>query len=156
MKYYVDILAALLTPAIAIITTYIAIQQYRNGKAKLRHDLYDRRMAVYKAASKYLSLVVITYAITENPEEEKKALQEFIAANSESHFLFDKEVVNYLALIHITGIMRPTTRYLIEKGDPAQVEEQKQKLAETTETHRQQLQGLQDVFMKYLDLKNLK
>src|SRR6185312_2836025 len=41
-------LQALLTPVVAIVTTYIAYQQYR-----IRHDeralaLYDRRLAIYK------------------------------------------------------------------------------------------------------------
>ncbi len=35
---FIQILAALLTPMIAIVTTYIAIQQYRGGTLKLRHD----------------------------------------------------------------------------------------------------------------------
>ncbi len=43
-KDYVDVLSALLTPFIAIITTYIAYQNYRNAKLKLRHELYDKRL----------------------------------------------------------------------------------------------------------------
>lgn len=155
-----EILSALLTPLIAIITTYIAVQQYRTGRAKFRHELYDRRMAVYKAASKYLTLVAVNYddgtGEGEKANEEKKAFREFDIANAESAFLFDDKVVRYLNDIYFTGFLRPTGRYLIKHGDDENVEEQKQKLAESTSRHLVQLQGLRDVFMKYLDLKNLK
>ena len=53
-KVYIDIFSALLTPTIALVTTYIAIQQYRNNRAKLRHELYDRRVAVYNAVGNFL------------------------------------------------------------------------------------------------------
>jgi hypothetical protein len=76
-KDYVDIFSALLTPTIALITTYIAIQQYRRERAKFRHELYDRRLAVFKAASNYLSIAT-SYTTTENFDEEEKAFREFL------------------------------------------------------------------------------
>ena len=153
----INTLSALLTPTIAVITTYIAVQQYRSGKAKFRHELYDRRMAVYKAANNYLSVVVVGYTGRDNAEEEEKeAFKEFVATNAETAFLFDNEVVMYLASIHITGGIRLPTRYMMKMGDPVLAKEQEQKLAETTQKHQEQLYGLRDVFMKYLDLKNLK
>jgi hypothetical protein len=55
MKPYIEIFSALLTPTIAVITTFIAIQQYRNNRLKQRLDLYERRMAIYKAVTAYIS-----------------------------------------------------------------------------------------------------
>jgi hypothetical protein len=155
-KDYVDIFSALLTPTIALITTYIAIQQYRRERAKFRHELYDRRMAVYKAASKYLAIVVTNYSARDSSDEERKAFLEFQAANAESPFLFDQDVAGYLGLIHMTGATRFPTHYLIKHGEPSEINKHRQILAETTTKHREHLRTLQDVFMKYLDLKNLK
>ena len=45
----VPVLSALLTPTIAIITTYIAYEQWRTNRNKLKLDLFDRRFAVYDA-----------------------------------------------------------------------------------------------------------
>jgi hypothetical protein len=154
-KDYVDIFSALLTPLIAIITTYIAIQQYRSGRAKFRHELYDRRLAVFKAASTYLSIAT-SYPFGDNTDEETKAFKEFVAANAESQFLFDREDWLYLGTIHMTGSMRPMARSMLKSGDPATVKEQERQLAESTEKQREQAIHLQEVFVKYLDLKNLK
>jgi hypothetical protein len=154
-KDYVDLLSALLTPLIAIITTYIAVRQYRNERAKFRHELYDRRLAIFKAASNYLSIAT-SYVTKENYDEEERAFREFLAANMESQFLFDKEDWLFLGVIHATGMMRPHARYMLKSGSPAIVKEQEQYLAESTEKHREQAMRLQEVFVKYLDLKNLK
>jgi hypothetical protein len=58
MKPYVDLFAALLTPVIAIVTTYIAIQQYCANQLRLRHDLYDRRLALYNAVAEFIANVM--------------------------------------------------------------------------------------------------
>jgi hypothetical protein len=58
MKPYVDLFAALLTPVIAIIATYIAYQQYRANQLKLRHELYDRRLLLYNAVAEFLAHIV--------------------------------------------------------------------------------------------------
>jgi hypothetical protein len=58
MKPYVELFAALLTPVIAIVMTYIAIQQYRANKIKLRHDLYDRRLLLYNAVAEFLAHII--------------------------------------------------------------------------------------------------
>ena len=51
----VDFLQALLTPAIAVLTVVIAVAQYRLSKAKFRHELYERRSAVFKATMKFIA-----------------------------------------------------------------------------------------------------
>jgi hypothetical protein len=54
-QYLVQIFGALLTPTIAIITTYIAISQWRINKTRLDLDLYDRRLAIFKAVEEFMS-----------------------------------------------------------------------------------------------------
>ena len=49
----VDVLSALLTPTIAVIATYVAYQQWRVNKTRLDLDLYDRRLAIYKAVDAF-------------------------------------------------------------------------------------------------------
>ncbi|HWS89588.1 MAG TPA: hypothetical protein VN282_21630 [Pyrinomonadaceae bacterium] len=155
-KDYVDIFSALLTPTIALITTYIAIQQYRRERAKFRHELYDRRLAVFKAASKYLAIVTSYNTIIDTVQEEINAYNEFVAANMESQFLFDKEDWLYLGNIHMTGTKRSMARLMLRSDDPASVKEYEQSLAEAAETHREQAMRLREVFVKYLDVKKLK
>jgi len=49
--------SALLTPLIALIAIYIAFQQHGINKLRLRHELYERRIAVYEAVQKHLSKI---------------------------------------------------------------------------------------------------
>ena len=55
----VAFLQALLTPAIAVLTVVIAVAQYRLAKAKFRHELYERRSAVYKATMQLIAQVTL-------------------------------------------------------------------------------------------------
>jgi hypothetical protein len=49
--------AALLTPVIAVITTYIAIEQHRINRLKVRLDLFDKRYAIYQGVKKFILFV---------------------------------------------------------------------------------------------------
>jgi hypothetical protein len=80
----VDFLQALLTPAIAVLTAYIAVMQYLLAKAKYRHELYERHSAVYKAA------MTIIARVTERGQAGLEDLHTFFRDASEVAFLFKK------------------------------------------------------------------
>jgi hypothetical protein len=80
----IDFLKALLTPAIAILTAYIAFAQYRLAKAKHRFELYERRSAVYKAAMKFIAQV------TSGGNASLEDSRTFLRDTSEAGFLFKK------------------------------------------------------------------
>lgn len=154
---YVEILSALLTPVIAIITTYIAVQQYRSGKARFRHDLYDRRMAIFKATSKYLAVGSMPITLGDSQiENENQAYQEFVAANAESQFLFDEDLVLYLGLIHATALTRFMLRLRQKNSSPSERKSIENELSDTTRKLSEQNMGLRKVFLKYLNLRKLK
>lgn len=50
-----DVLSALLTPLIAAIAVYIAYRQFRVERLRLQHELYERRLKVYRAVQSFLS-----------------------------------------------------------------------------------------------------
>ncbi len=79
-----EIMTALIAPAIAIVAVYIAFQQHRINEQRLRHETYERRLKVYKAVQKHLSLILrdgkTTYPLC----------TEFYTEASEAAFLFDK------------------------------------------------------------------
>jgi hypothetical protein len=54
----IQIFAALLTPLVALVTTYIAVQQYRANKLKIKLDLFEKRYAVYDGAKQFILLAV--------------------------------------------------------------------------------------------------
>jgi len=78
----VDFFKALLTPAIAALTAVIAVAQYRLAEAKFRHELYERRSAVYKATMKFIAQV------TSGGNAKDDDLHAFSRDTSEVTFLF--------------------------------------------------------------------
>lgn len=79
--------AALLTPTIAAITTYVAVQQYRMARAKKELELYDRRLAIYKNTQH-----IIYFCFRGNIVTQDK-YGEWLDSVAEAEFLFGKEVV---------------------------------------------------------------
>lgn len=47
-KIWIDWFTALLTPFIAVITVYIAFQQYKIQRYKVKYDLFERRLKLYE------------------------------------------------------------------------------------------------------------
>jgi len=94
MNYFlsmtIDILTALLTPTVAILGVYIAIQQYKLAKEKHRIEIYDRRMKIYSAT---LELIRST---NRNSDISEDAFYKFEEGIAEAEFLFGKEVVTLL------------------------------------------------------------
>jgi hypothetical protein len=84
---YVQVLSALLTPLIAIITRYIAIQQYRTSRSKLRYELYDRRLAIYNAVIRF-----IYDNINETEPLTIQRLLQFKAETGQCFFLLGEDV----------------------------------------------------------------
>ncbi|MEX1107435.1 MAG: hypothetical protein WEC00_00860 [Dongiaceae bacterium] len=55
----VDWLAALLTPVIGVIAIYVAWQQWKLNKRRLKLDLFDKRCEVYKAVKELHSNIIV-------------------------------------------------------------------------------------------------
>ena len=95
---WIDILAALLTPTIALIALYIAYQQYKINQQRLRHETYERRLRVYKAVQAHLSIIL---------RAGKTSYQEctlFYSEASEAAFLFDNSVMDKIDEIYRKSI----------------------------------------------------
>lgn len=94
----IDVAKALLTPAIAVVTAYIAWQQWRTNRQKLALDLYDRRVSVYEQVKKILSIVMREAHATYDE------LLAFRSATSQADFLFGPEIPKYLDDIYQHGV----------------------------------------------------
>ena len=58
LRCIIDIFPVLLTPLIAIIAIYIAYQQYKVNKHRFTHELYEKRIIVFKAVMKFISKII--------------------------------------------------------------------------------------------------
>jgi uncharacterized ubiquitin-like protein YukD len=98
IEQIIDISKALLTPAIAIIATYIAWQQWKTNQQKLNLERYDRRLVVYEEVRKILSIIV------RDADASYEDLLKFRTAVSEADFLFGEEIPLYIDEIYKRGI----------------------------------------------------
>ncbi|MDD8017953.1 MAG: hypothetical protein PHP42_06240 [Bacteroidota bacterium] len=98
MQDIIQFFSAMLTPVIAIVTVYIAIQQYRLSKFRTRHELFERRSAVYKAVMIFLRE---TTRLDHNMDE---SLSHFMGDTADSFFLFKSEINDHIESLYLKGI----------------------------------------------------
>jgi len=84
----------LLVPVIAGVVAYIAYQQHKTNRDKLRFDLYDRRLKVFEGLMDLLSVIFRKGKCNDQERDQ------FQRATVEGSFLFNKDIANYLDTIH--------------------------------------------------------
>ena len=86
----------------------IAWQQWRVAENKLRLDLFDRRYKVYDATKKFLAVIIREATSTDSQ------LFEFNVGTSDAEFLFEADLVAYLAQIRKRALHMRTAQQLFE------------------------------------------
>jgi hypothetical protein len=93
----VNLLNALLTPTIAILTANIAWRQYLDGKTRLDLDRYEKRLAVYKAVRTFLSGAVASANV------KSRDIMQLRVDTSEASFLFGRDIPDYISELVARG-----------------------------------------------------
>jgi hypothetical protein len=94
----IGVLQALLTPMIAVTTTYIAYRQYRMSRDAKALELYDRRLRIYRA-----TLAILDYIRRGNAVDFDR-YADWSNDVAEADFLFGHEVSVLLdSLTHAVG-----------------------------------------------------
>lgn len=137
---------ALLTPVVAIFGLWIAINQLRVSKSKLRLDLYERRYKIYEAIRSVLGKI-----LREGPDNALKnyvLVHEFDVGTADSSFLFDQAVTDHLAkmrkkLIELAYLSQENRRQSEKVGGKPDFDkeyEQLNDLVEELTTHGQKFE----------------
>jgi len=87
---WVTVLAALLTPVVAVFATIIALQQWRTAREKLKLDLFDRRLPVYEQTRDILSRRMALGSISSSE------INDFGIKVRVSRWLFGSTIAEYL------------------------------------------------------------
>lgn len=90
--HWTNYLAALLTPTVAVLGSFIAYRQWRTAQNKLKFDLFDRRFAVYEASRDLLASVMTSG----KAKDEEVFKFKFLSATREAKWLLNNEVATYL------------------------------------------------------------
>jgi len=151
---WIEVISALFVPLIAIIGVFIAYQQYRINSQRLRHETYERRLAIYKTVQRYLSEVV-----RDGKTSFEKAL-EFRSEASEVFFLFDVSVQHRIDLIYEKSVRLEFLSKKISSGNKGNYlplgEERADAVAEEAELlkwHANELVDIRPFFAEKLGLQ---
>jgi hypothetical protein len=77
-------------PVIAAVGAGIALQQMHLARVKLRHDLYDRRFAVFQAARKLLAEVLTQGRASDDQ------IRSYVVGTADAGFLLNQDIATYL------------------------------------------------------------
>src|SRR5690242_16998721 len=88
---FIILLAALLTPFVAIFGGFIAWQQWRTAREKLKIDLFDRRLPIYEKTRDILSQqLALGHSL------EPAQVTDFGVKARVSRWLYDASIADYL------------------------------------------------------------
>lgn len=138
---WLTVLAALLTPTIAVFGAVIAYRQSTTARNKLKLDLFERRDVVYRATRDVLALGALMGRIDDED------LTKFIQGSSGAQWLFGPEVTYYL-----DGPLMVMIEKLRTANAQMQATEPSQRLVEQYEAVRKLVKWF-DVEQRELDAK---
>ena len=152
-KDYINVATAGLICLIAFLTAFIALQMYRFNKARLKHAVYEKRLAVYR------EIVALLSILTSGGDMTREALLNFRSRTHESGFLFDKELADYIEEIYTRGMKFWNTNMRL-RGPKLRIGEERDQV--TAENAAQmiwladQLPLLKKKFNRYLNMQDTK
>ena len=134
---------------IALFVAYIAWQQHRTNKQKLKLDLFDRRFEVYEATKKYLAKIGAKDDVTRDD------LVNFNIETNKSYFLFGNDIQEYLNELHSKGVILHSLNKKLRTDKLSQDEREEviEKEGKNFEWLTDQLTKSKDVFGKYMRFK---
>jgi hypothetical protein len=94
IPYFVQLLQALATPAIALLALVIGVFQWRTAQQKVVLDLFDRRL------EKYTAIREVVGRIIRSGDPSQRDVTEFLRAMDGAEFLFGNDVTGYLEKIY--------------------------------------------------------
>jgi hypothetical protein len=147
----VSVTVAAFTIWIALQQVAIARQQTKIAREKLKHDLYDRRYAVYLAFEKMLR---VSMGQKEAGEEERTILDANIAAH-QSLFLFNSEMRTYLIDLNQIAWRRIRKPELIENLKDLPVEARMHHLMQSEQDTGRLLNEADVLSMRFLPFLKL-
>jgi len=86
----VNLFSALLTPVIGVATISILILQYRLQRYKVKHELYEPRMKIYRSVRDFLQFVL------HSGDASQEQISKLIEETSEAQFLFKGKIRRHI------------------------------------------------------------
>lgn len=150
---WLEVIGILSIPLLTFVAVGIAILQYRINSQRLRFELYEKRLRVYKIVHKYLSEVMNDGTI------DADKIATFGTEASEGTFLFDKDAsdkITEIKKVSMSAYLKTEEINRIEKASIGNHDfgKEYEQLVKTQFNlvmwHSQQLSVIETLFAKYL------
>jgi len=150
----IQILQGLLTPVIACIAVYIAYQQHKTARYRLRLDLYNKRFNMFNSTKSLLGKIVSMGDVT------NEELSDFHRSTAEAIFLFKQDIPDYLGELDKQGSTLQRFEKRIKSSDFSIIgdkerEEILDKRGEIFSWFTEQFEVCQQKFGEYLNFENI-
>lgn len=154
----IKILNGLLTPIIAVLAVYIAYRQYQTANAKLKLDLYEKRLKIFRDFKAFIWLRITKL------EFEESELEDFEVNTNEFIFLFGDEIVKFRNALITKGKNlikkdREIKRRIVEENlhltDPMELKKLQKERDEISTWLETEHKNIENRFSKYLDFRKL-
>lgn len=88
--HWTQYVSATLLPAIAVLGLYLAYQQWQKARYRVKLDLFEKRLAIYRAATQLIG------SIAASGKASHHATQRYLAKTREAKWLFNDPIHHYL------------------------------------------------------------
>ena len=142
-KEWIDILSALLMPAIAFWGTLIAGLQWEINERRLKYELFPRRIELFDIISHYIADILRHGKVGQGKEAQ------FLRNTRNAFFIFDKDIEEYVDKIYKKSIELQLLQSSLT-GDASRNNMDNQTRIEGW--FKEELNGIRPKFQKYLSL----
>jgi len=142
-----NVFRALLAPVIAGVVAYIAYQQHKTNRDKLRFDLYDRRLKVFEG------LMVLLWVIFRKGTCNDQERDQFQRATVEGSFLFEKDIANYLDMIYEKTLKMGAIRAVLNLPSGEKRDQTVEKERQLFDWFMDQFEVSKEKFSRYLSFR---
>ncbi len=146
---FINILSAFLTPIIGLTTISILVLQYLLQRYRVRKDLYEPRIKIYRAVNEFLMHA------NQHDNVSEDTLTALIQSTTEARFLFRGKIRKHIYLLHSKGLK---LQIINKRLDNPHLERggERDKLVDALEEHSNwfsiQVEKTNKLFSKYLTL----
>ncbi len=125
------------TPIIAVVATYIALEQYRINRRQYRLALFEKRYSIFNSTATFIAGILQTASVT-IPE-----CGQFLRNTRDHEFLFGPEIGAFINEVYKQGVALHT--YVSTNNGPKQVESE--------EWFSGQIENARALFKRYIDFR---
>lgn len=151
MPTWLQIVLGICAPFIAVFSAFISYRQWQLSAYKIKHDLFERRWAVYAATND-----AIVTALNGNAVEHTERFENFMRKSVDASFLFSEEIPKFLteigqAILDLRASERELKNTSVETPRRKEIESH---MLNKHEWLKSQVDELVPKFHRYLDLSS--